>query len=229
MKLPKPGPDVFNRVTFKNARDTYFGGAGVFVGKGKNARAHMHATLGIQEANANTMDVVDAGRLARELEVDMVAVNSGRILTFDEGEIQAGYVVDFHGVKLTWMGEMIAEDAIGQMTGPAYVPALIYRLTKWTWLAGRKVHLLREPNGPTWVMQEYCKKVDPELTIDNLDQVGTKLNLPDGWTFETKVLTKDLVLDTMKCDGWASMLRDELQCTYQACGYDSDTSANYVP
>ncbi|MCX6244152.1 MAG: hypothetical protein NTU98_05545 [Bacteroidetes bacterium] len=229
MKLPKPGPDVFNRVSFKNARDTYFGGAGVIIGKGKNARAHMHATLGIQEADAHTMDVVDAVRLARELEVDMVAVNSGRILTFDEGEIQAGYIVDFHGVRLTWMGEMIAEDVFGQMTGPAYIPALIYRLTKWTWKAGKKVHLLREPGGPTWVMQEYCKKVDPELTIDNLDQVGSKLKLPHGWKFETKVLTRDLVLDTTCCDGWASMLRDELQCTYQACGYDSDTSANFVP
>ncbi len=73
MKLPKPGPDVFNRVSFKNARDTYFGGAGVFIGKGKNARAHMHATLGVQEADAYTMDVVDAQRLARELEVDVVS------------------------------------------------------------------------------------------------------------------------------------------------------------
>ena len=229
MRLPPPGPNVFDRVTFDNARDTYFGGAGVIVGKGKNARAHMHATLGIQEATAHTMDVVDAERLARELEVDMVAVNSGRILTFDQGEIQAGYVVDFHGVRLTWMGEMIAEDVVGQLTGPAYVPALIYRLTKWTWQAGKKVHLLREPGGPTWVMPEFCRTVDPTLTIDNLDQVGSKLKLPHGWTFETKVLTRDLVLDTTRIDGWASMLRDEPPCTYQACGYDSDTSANYVP
>jgi hypothetical protein len=71
--------------------------------------------------------------------------------------------------------------------------------------------------------------VDPGLTIDNLDQVGSKLKLPHGWKFETKVLTVDLVLDTTCCDGWASMIRDDLHCTYQACGYDSDTSANFVP
>ena len=39
----------------------------------------------------------------------------------------------------------------------------------------------------------------------------------------------DLSLDTTRCDGWASIIRDELRCTYQRCGYDSDTSANYVP
>ena len=36
MKLPKPGPAPFNRAVFKNARDTYFGGAAVIVGKGKS-------------------------------------------------------------------------------------------------------------------------------------------------------------------------------------------------
>jgi hypothetical protein len=79
-------------------------------------------------------------------------------------------------------------------------------------------------------MQEFTKAVDPTLDVRNLHRVGRKLkNLPKGWTFETKVLTEDLSLDTMRSDGWASILRDELGCTYQACGYGGDTSANYVP
>ena len=82
----------------------------------------------------------------------------------------------------------------------------------------------------TLVLQRSIHRGDPTLTIDTLDTVGSKLkNLPTGWTFETKVLTEDLVLDTAEADGWASMLRDEVGCTYQACGYDSDTSANYIP
>ena len=48
------------------------------------------------------------------------------------------------------------------------------------------------------------------------------------WTPETKVLEKDLLADTSKSDGWASIIRDELRCTHQAMGYDSDTSANYI-
>ena len=92
------------------------------------------------------------------------------------------------------------------------------------------MHLLREPNGTVWVMQEYTKDVDPSLTLDNLHQVGSKLKgLPKGWVFETKVLTKELSLNTSRCDGWAAILRDELHCTYQGCGYGADTSANYVP
>ena len=35
--------------------------------------------------------------------------------------------------------------------------------------------------------------------------------------------------DTTKSDGRASIIRDDLHCTYQVMGYDSDTSANYIP
>jgi hypothetical protein len=88
---------------------------------------------------------------------------------------------------------------------------------------------LREPNGTVWVLQEYTKAVDPSLTADNLDTIGSKLkDLPEGWTFETKVLTKNLSLDTSRAGGWAAIIRDNLGNTYQGCGYGADTSANYV-
>ena len=73
------------------------------------------------------------------------------------------------------------------------------------------MHLLREPGGPVWVLQEYTKAVDSSLTPDNLNAVGSKLkNLPKGWTFETKVLTQNLSLDTGRAGGWAAIIRDEL-------------------
>ncbi len=229
MNIPKPGPDPFNRLVFKDQRGKNFGGCAVIVGTGRNARSHMHATAGVQEVTETTTDVIDPERLARELGVDMCAVNRGRIWTFDEGECQGGYIIDFHGVKMSWIGEMVAEDLFEQFQ-TAYLPSLIYRLTKWVYHAGKPAYILREPEGPTWVMQEYTKDVDPTLTIDNLHELGDKFKeLPEGWTFETKILEEDLVLDTTKSDGWASIIRDEFHCTYQACGYDSDTSANYVP
>jgi hypothetical protein len=60
--------------------------------------------------------------------------------------------------------------------------------------------------------------------------VGSKLkNLPAGWKFETKVLTETLSLDTGRAGGWAAIIRDDLHCTYQGCGYGADASANYIP
>lgn len=228
MKL-KPGPNMCNRIHVKNHRGMPFGGCAVIIGTGRNARAHMHATTGISTISPETMAKIDTEKLARELGADMCAVNRGRIWTIDDLEFQGGYIIDFHGVKMTWVGEMVAENLFQQFQN-AYLPSLIQRFTNWIYHAGKPVHLLREPGGPVWVMQEYTKATDPSLELDNLDQVGSKLkSLPEGWTFETKILTDELSLDTMRSDGWASILRDELGCTYQACGYGGDTSANYVP
>lgn len=225
----RPGPVATNRIHVKNARDTKFGGCAVIIGTGRHARARMHATTGISECLANTTDAIDPVKLAKELGADMCAVNKGRIWTIDEAELLGGYRVDFHGVKMGWVGEMIVKDLMDQFHN-AYLPCLIQRFTNWIYHVGKPVHILRDPEGTTWVMQEYTKNVDPTLTIDNLHTVGKKLkNLPKGWKFETKVLTEELSLDTMRSDGWASIMRDELGCTYQACGYGGDTSANYIP
>ena len=147
----------------------------------------------------------------------------------DEIEFVVGDVQNFHGVELRWGGDMTGAEMLTQFQS-AYVPSLIGRNTIWTFKAGKPVFLLREPGGPVWVLQEYTKAVDPSLTPDNLNTVGGKLkNLPEGWKFETKVLTEDLTLDTGRCGGWAAIIRDDLHCTYQGCGYGADTSANYVP
>ena len=217
------------RTVVKNTRGKAFCGLGVFVGTGPTQRAHVYTAASLADITPDSHKKIDAVRLARELEVDMCAVNGGRIWLMDEQDVQGGDVVDFHGVKLMYGGEMTASEMISQMKN-AYSPSLIYRNTNWIWHKGTPVHLLREPGGAVWVMQEYTKDVDPTLTLDNLAQVGGKLrNLPKGWKFETKVLTKDLSLNTANCDGWAAIVRDELHCTYQGCGYGTDTSANYVP
>ena len=107
---------------------------------------------------------------------------------------------------------------------------LIYRNTNWIFNAGKPVYLLREPEGATWVLQEFTKDVDPSLEADNLQVLGDKYKeLPEGWTFETKILDEDLSLDTSRAGGWAAIIRDEFHCTYQGCGYGSDLSANFVP
>ena len=66
----------------------------------------MHATAGIQEVPPDFQWTPDPERLARELEVDMFVANTGRIWTFDEGELQGGYIIDFDGARMCWVGEM---------------------------------------------------------------------------------------------------------------------------
>ena len=213
MKL-KIGPT--RRFRADNTRGAAFHGMGAFVGTGRLQRAHVYSAAALP-VGPDDYKKIDPMKLAGELEVDMCVVNRGRFWMMDELEVAAGDTVDFHGVAMNWVGDMTGAEMVAQFEN-AYLPCLIRRDTIWTWYAGKPVYLLREP-GTNWVLQEYTKAVDASLTPDNLHELGGKLkNLPKGWTFETKVLTKDLTLDTGRAGGWAAIIRDDLHCTYQACG-----------
>ena len=82
MKL-KPGPT--RRVHAKNTRGAAFCGLGAFVGIGKTQRAHVY-TAATLPVGPDDHKKIDPEKLARELEVDKCAVNSGRFWMMDEVE-----------------------------------------------------------------------------------------------------------------------------------------------
>ena len=80
------------------------------------------------------------------------------------------------------------------------------------------------------MLQEFTQDVDgTSRPATSTSWVPSTRACPEGWTFETKILDQELSLDTSRAGGWAAIIRDEFGCTYQGCGYGSDTSANYVP
>ena len=211
-----------------DTRGMAFGGAAVLVGTERNQRAHVYTATTAGVLVPGSIEKIDVKKLAADLGSGVVAVvpNAGRHWTMDEIDMHVGEVVDFQGVKMCWAGDMSADEVKVHFASP-YAIGKILRNTDWIYKAGKPVYLLRDPSGITWVNQEYTKEVDPSLTIDNLDQLGGKLKLPAGWKFETKVLTKDLSLDTRRSGLWASIMRDELGNTYEGTGFDD--IASYVP
>jgi len=70
--------------------------------------------------------------------------------------------------------------------------------------------------------------IDPTLSFDKLPQLGAKLKLPEGYTFEVKTLTEDLTIDPRKApDNTAHIIRDNFHDVYEGCGFDA--ACNYVP
>ena len=160
MKL-KTGLDPTSRVNFKDVRGFSFHGMGAFVGTGRTQRAHVYTAASIP-VDPEAYKKIDPEKLAHELGVDMCAVNSGRFWMMDELDIPGGEVQDFHGVEMRWAGDMTGAEMIAQFQS-AYAPSLIYRNTNWIFYAGKPVYLLRDPEGATWVLQEFTKDVDPSL------------------------------------------------------------------
>ena len=61
-------------------------------------------------------------------------------------------------------------------------------------------------------MQAYCIGVDPTLTEAQLAGLGERLALPEGWSYRTRLLDEELVVDTTATI--ATVVQDELENTY---------------
>jgi hypothetical protein len=78
--------------------------------------------------------------------------------------------------------------------------------------AGSPVYELVDPDGLAYVLQAYCIGVDPTLTQDGLETLGDRLALPTGWSYRSRILAEELVVDTTETI--ATVLQDELENSY---------------
>jgi hypothetical protein len=93
-----------------------------------------------------------------------------------------------------------------------YVERYVNRGAVFFFDAGAPVYELVNPEGLAYVMQAYCVGVDPTLTEEHLPTLGERLALPDGWSYRTRLLEEELVVDTTATI--ATVLQDEFENTY---------------
>lgn len=93
-----------------------------------------------------------------------------------------------------------------------YKPKTVNRDTIYTYFANTKVYRLIDPSGKVYTMQSATRAINRNQTIDQLDQLGSKLNLPSGWSFRIDMLKEDLILPS---NGQTEIIQDEFQNTYQ--------------
>jgi hypothetical protein len=84
-------------------------------------------------------------------------------------------------------------------------------------LAGLVSWVPRRPRittGPTSTTPATARSSskDPHLSIPDLNSLGSRLDLPDGWRYKTKRLKRDLVV---RARGRATVIQDDLLDTYQ--------------
>lgn len=224
----KPGPIEGISLHVPNQRGHAWCEVIPIVGQGAAATAEVYNSTGFENCTAERTAHLDAKKLATDLGVGFVALNLKRFWAADEIFFyQAGETLSFQGVKAIWVASMNAEALKAGMTGNFYQAHQIKRDTNWLYKKGKPVYLLRAPEGKTWVLQVYGQQVDPTLSMENMDQLGSKLNLPAGWKFDVKVLDKDLAIEPRRAGGIAHIMRDNLTNTYQGCGYDD--SCSYLP
>jgi hypothetical protein len=187
---------------------------------------------------ANAFTALDAGKLAEILAAEAVYLNptpqvARRYWVMDELQVyRAGETVNFMGVAATWVDTVAPEHMRNAASAP-YVRTEIHLESRYVYQSGSTVFLLHSPGdksrpgGKTWVMLSYTTEVDAELSLEELPELASKLNLPAGWTFDAHRLSKDLTVDPRNNYGTAHIVRDDLHNVYEGCGFD--TACSYVP
>ncbi|KUH83997.1 hypothetical protein [Mycobacterium sp. IS-1556] len=86
------------------------------------------------------------------------------------------------------------------------------RKAVFTFDAGREIYELVGPDGRRWVMQTYSQTVDPALSLTDLAGLAERLSLPAGWSYQPRMLTSPLVVDT--ATEAACVTQDDLANSY---------------
>ena len=98
------------------------------------------------------------------------------------------------------------------MNPAPYTANQVNRHTVFTFDAAEEVYELQDPAFRRWVMQTWSQIVDPNLSRADLRNLGERLNLPEGWTYEPRILESPLRIDT--ASRAAMVLQDDLKNSY---------------
>ncbi len=95
----------------------------------------------------------------------------------------------------------------------AYTVNTVERNTAWYYYKGQQVYILEDPSGKCFIMQSYSQKIDTNLQLEDLETLGSRLDLPSGWSYEMVILEDDFILESQ--NGEAELMSDDLENAYQ--------------
>lgn len=177
--------------------------------------AEVWGTQGLNDCPQDTFDAIDPVAVVAEMGVTAAIPNGPRYWVLDEivaNELAgSGEIRDFGGIEMRSIATVDLGPGLPDRS--PYSDRSVARDTEFAFAAGRTIHELTASDGSIYVMQSYSTEVDPSLTADALAGLGGRLELPDGWTFASRVLDDQLVVEDI--DGIATVIQDELLNSYQ--------------
>jgi hypothetical protein len=175
--------------------------------------AEVFGTQMLNDCPQELWETLNADEIAKDMGAVFVKLNGPRYWLLDGLGSKVAVVdpvfKDFNGIQM----RRIATIPIGAdfAAGP-YTIRNVNRGAVFFFDAGKTVYELVDPDGRALVMQARCIGIDPNMTEESLANLGERLALPEGWSYRTRVLETELVLDTSAT--LATVVQDEFENTY---------------
>jgi hypothetical protein len=179
--------------------------------------AEVYGTQLLNDCPQDRWDALDPEAIAADLGAVFVKLNGPRHWVLDGLGAKVAVV---EPVVRTFSGLGMRRIAVVRLgDDPSSAPyrlRTVERGAAFFFDAGKPVYELVDPDGTAYVMQAYCVGVDPALTEADLPGLAGRLAVPSGWSFRTRLLDEELVVDTR--DHTATVVQDELENTYTLPG-----------
>jgi len=176
--------------------------------------AEVYGTQLLNDCPAELWDTLVADDIAGEMGALYVKLNGPRHWVLDGLGAKVAPVEpvlrEFNGL----LTRRITLVDLGQAPGSApYTERRVDRGAQFFWDAGKPVYELVATDGTVYTMQALCIGVDPTMNdVGALDSLGSRLQLPAGWTYRIRHSDEELICDTT--DEMARVLQDEFENTY---------------
>lgn len=183
---------------------------------GTTLYVEVYNTITLNECPADQWEALDGDELAEAYGATAVTINGPRYWVINEiaggGATLEGKIADFGGIEMRKVAVLETRLSEGTVGESFYTDNEVQRTTTYTYYAGAMVYELTSPEGDVYRMQSYAQLMDPTLTIDGLETLGDRLELPEGWQYEARVLSEE---SRLEADGLAYVINDELGNSYQ--------------
>ena len=180
--------------------------------EGGEIRAEVWGTQGVNLCPAESWEALDATSIQAEYGALFVNMNGPRAIVVDTAtaELPDAERRMYGDLEMQLLATLIV--GADQSSAGPYSELTVERNNTWVFWSGFETYQLIAPDGASYMMQAMSQIVDPDLTLADLSGLGSRLTLPEGWTFETNRRITDLAL---VADGEAVVIQDELKNTYQ--------------
>jgi hypothetical protein len=175
--------------------------------------AEVYGTQMLNDCPQELWETLNADEIAKDMGAVFVKLNGPRYWVLDGLGSKVAVIEpvfkDFNGIQM----RRIATIPIGAdfAAGP-YTIRNVNRGAVFFFDAGKTVYELVDPDGRALIMQARCVGVDPNMAEESLATLGERLTLPEGWSYRTRVLETELVVDTSTT--LATVVQDEFENTY---------------
>jgi hypothetical protein len=174
---------------------------------------HVYNTIGLNNCPPALWNKLNLAQIKQQYNSRFVRLNGPRYWVIDgmqNSSLLNTEKYNFGGIEMREAG-ILELGTFDLLKMQPYHIHHVKRITTWVYQAGKPIYEISDAQGHVFVMQSYSTQKISQ-TEESLATLASRLKLPRGWNFRTRVLQKETTVTPINQK--AEVLQDEFLNTY---------------